>query len=83
MCVFKSLTTTDYDSYGNRNAHFYGNNIKVNEELMLVILNSALLNNQNDRWTVERFVVRIFILKCYLKKHTWLHKNCMTLEHFY
>jgi hypothetical protein len=26
--------------------------IKGNEELVLVILNSTLLHNQNDRWTV-------------------------------
>ena len=47
MCVFKSLTDyTDDGGYENRNVHFY-NKIKVNEDLMLVILNCILLHNQN------------------------------------
>ena len=52
MCVSKSLTGyADYGGYENRNVHFY-NKIKVNEELMLVILNCILLNDQNDGWNV-------------------------------
>jgi len=31
---------------------FNNNEIKRNEELMLVILNCTLLHNQNDGWTV-------------------------------
>jgi len=54
MCVFKSPTGyTDYGGYENRNVQFFNNNeIKRNEELMLVILNCTLLHNQNDGWTV-------------------------------
>ena len=49
MCVFKSLTGyTDYGGHENRNEHFYNNKIKVNEELMFVILNCTLLHEQND-----------------------------------
>ena len=31
---------------------FNNNELKCNEELMLVILNCSLLHNQNDGWTV-------------------------------
>jgi len=53
MCIFKSLTGyTDYGGYENWCAFFNNNEIKGNEELMLVILNCTLLHNQNDGWTV-------------------------------
>ena len=54
MCVFKSLTDyTDDGGYENRNVHFY-NKIKVNEDLMLVILNCILLHNQSDGKCMSR-----------------------------
>ena len=31
---------------------FYNNKIKVNEELMLLILNCTLMHDQSDGWTV-------------------------------
>jgi hypothetical protein len=37
MCVFKSLTGyTDYGGYENQNAHFNNDEIKGNEQLMLL-----------------------------------------------
>ena len=42
MCVFNSLTGyTDYGDYENRNARFNNNEIKGNEQLMLVIYFAA------------------------------------------
>ena len=53
MCVFKSLTGyTEYGGYENHRTFFNNNEIKGNEELMLVILNCTLLHNQIDKWTV-------------------------------
>jgi hypothetical protein len=46
---FKSLTGYTDGGYEN---HFNNNKIKGNEELIMVILNCALLRNQNDGWTV-------------------------------
>jgi hypothetical protein len=52
MCVFESLT--DYTDYGGyeKEMRIFNNEIKGNEELMLVILNCTLLRNENDGWTV-------------------------------
>jgi len=60
MCVFKSLTGyTDCGGYENRNEHFYNNKIKVNEELMLFILNRTLLHNKNDGYTVPHHLLMV------------------------
>jgi hypothetical protein len=51
--VFKCLTGyTDDGGYETKCVCFNNNKIKVNEELIIVILNCTLLHNQNDRWTV-------------------------------
>jgi hypothetical protein len=53
MCVFKILLATLIIGYENRTVHLFNNNeIKRNEELMLVTLNGTLLYNQNYGWTV-------------------------------
>ena len=69
MCVFKSLTGYTGDGgYENRNAHFLNNNkMQGNEELMLVILNSTLLHNQNDGWAVPYPYLMVCCKNIYLK----------------
>jgi hypothetical protein len=53
MCIFKSLTGYNDDGgYETKSVRFNNRKIKGNEELNMVILNSTLLHNQNDGWTV-------------------------------
>jgi len=67
-CFFKSLTgCTDYGGYENRNEHFYNNKIRVNEELMLVILNCILLHDQNEGWTVPYPYLMVCCKNIYLR----------------
>jgi len=68
MCDFKSLTGyTDYGGYENRNEHFYNNKIKVNEELMLVILNCTLLHDQNYGLTAPYPYLMVCCKNIYLR----------------
>ena len=68
MCILKSLTRyTCHGGYGNRNEHFYNNKIKVNEELMLIILNCTLLHDKNDRWTVPCAYLMVCCKNIYLR----------------
>jgi hypothetical protein len=46
---------------------FYNNKIRVNEELMLVILNCTLPQDQNDGWTVPYPCLMVCCKNIYLR----------------
>jgi hypothetical protein len=51
----------------NNNNNNNNNKSKGNAELFLIILNSTLLRNQNDGWTVPNPYFRVYSMNIYLR----------------